>query len=302
MTLELERCAILVNPTAGGGRAERAWGRMLGAAPDLGDTRLLLPRSAEEARARLDAELERGVDAVVAIGGDGTVNLVVNRILELGLGECTACAMIPAGTGSDLARCLALSRRPAAVWHGIRHAAPRPIDAIEITTDSGQRRFAVNIASAGLSGLVGDRVNAVPQRGHLTYLLTTLGALRDYRGEPCRGLVDGEEIYDGSFFLVAVANGQYFGKGMRVAPAAVLDDGLAEVVVIPPLPLWQAPWRMPQFLTGRHVRWASVLTRRGREVRFEPHGKLPSFDVDGEVIPSGPATFRLLPGALRLLA
>ncbi len=293
---------MLVNPTAGGGHAGRVWERLLADEPRLADAKLILAADAEASRRQLDEGLAGDVDAVVALGGDGTAHLVVNRLLETASAERVAFGLIPAGTGSDLARCLKLPKRPAEGLRRLLAVEPRTIDALEVTTDAGERRFSINIASAGASGAVDERVNAVLDRSRLTYLWETWQALRKYQPTPCRVVADGEDFYDGEFFVVAVANGRSFGGGMHVAPRASIDDGLADVVVVPPIPLWQFPYRMPQFLAGRHLEWPSVRFVRARSVRIEPHGQMPPFDTDGETLASGPATIRVLPEALRVLA
>ncbi len=300
--LRLERVVVLVNAAAGGGRSIRVWDRLLRRMPEIAEARLILAGDAEEARRELDEHLRRDVEAVVALGGDGTAHLVVNRILEAGRGGDVAFGLVPAGTGSDLARCFDLPRRPEAALRHVLESSPRPIDALEIRTDAGQRRFAVNIASAGISGAAGAVVNSIPERGPATYVLTALRGLLRYEPVPCRVTVDGEELYDGGFFIVAVANGRYFGHGVMVAPEAEVDDGLADVVLVPPVPLWQVPYRLPQLVTGRHVKLPFVLSRRGTSVRFEPRGELPPYDVDGETLAGGPATINVLRGALRILA
>ena len=298
---EVDRLAVLVNAAAGGGRGARAWARLLGDAPELARARLILAEDAASAGRAL-AEILPEVDAVVALGGDGTVHLAANRILEAGEGERVALGLIPAGTGSDFARCLGLAKRPREGWRRIRSAAePRAVDVLEIATDAGRRRFAVNGASAGVSGVVASRVNALSGRGRLTYLARTIGALLRYEPVPCRVLVDGEELCDGGFLVVVAANGRSFGRGMLLAPRAAVDDGLVDVVLVPAFPRRQIPlWIVPIY-TGRHLRRPGVRWVRGACVRLEPRGEMAPFEVDGETLASGPATIRVLPGALRIL-
>ena len=299
---DVARTVVTVNPAAGGGRAGRVWQRLRAAVPELAGVHTVLASDAEAARCELAGLLSRGVERVLAIGGDGTAHLVVNVLLAEGAGERVAFGLVPAGTGSDLAKSLGLPRRPEAALRQALAAEPRSIDAIRLDVAGGEGRFVVNIASAGLSGAVVPAVNANPRRGQLTYLTTTLSALWRYRPVPCRVEVDGEPFYDGGFFLVALANGQYFGKGMRVAPHAALADGRLDVVLIPPVPLWQLPYRMPQFLTGRHVRLPIVRSAKAERVRLEPAPGFPPYEVDGESLPAGPAEVRILPGALRVVA
>ncbi len=298
----MKTTAVVVNPVAGGGRARRVWGSLLEAAPELADAHLLLTGDAMATRVELQRRLAAGATRVIAIGGDGTAHLVANVLLAEGCGERVALGLVPAGTGSDLARSLGLPKRPEDALRHVLAATPRPLDAIAVEVAGGEPRFAVNIASAGLSGAVDLAVNANPHRGQLAYLAATLSGLLRYRPLPCRVTVDGELLHDGGFFVVAVANGQYFGKGMRVAPAAVPDDGLLDVVLVPPVPLWQLPFRLPQFLSGRHVELPFVICRRARSVLFEPGPGFPPYDLDGETLTAEPAELRVVPGGLRILA
>ncbi len=302
----IEETAVLVNPAAGGGRAGRVWDRLVAAVPELAGARRVAGAGAGAARAELEELLAGDMRRLIAVGGDGTAHLAANAILAAGRGERVDFGLVPAGTGSDLARGLDLPARPEAALRRALAAAPRPIDAIEIRTDAGERRWAVNTASAGLSGAVVVGINANPRRGKLAYLSATLRGLLRYRPAVCRVEVDGEELYDGEIFLAAVANGRYFGNGMKVAPEARLDDGHLDVVAVPPVPLWHLPYRLPQFLTGRHLKLPIVRFRKARRVRLEPRqggpDPFPPYEVDGEVLASGPAELRVLPGALRVLA
>ncbi len=300
--MNASRTAVLINPAAGGGRAGGLWKRLEGAAPELDGVRLIRASGADAARAELADSLEQGIRRVLAVGGDGTAHLVVNTLLTAGCADRVDFGLVPAGTGSDLARGLGLPRDPLAALRHALAAEPRSIDALVVETDGGDRRFAVNSASAGMSGAIVPAVNANTRRGRLSYLTTTMAALLRYQPVPCRLEVDGEHFFAGEFFLAAFVNGRYFGNGMPIAPEASFDDGRIDVVLIPPVPRWQLPYRLPQFLTGRHVELEIVLTRRAKRVRLEPAEGFPPFEADGECLPAGPAEVRVLPGALRVLA
>ncbi len=293
---------FVVNPAAAGGRAHTLWTALCSARPELADAQVLLAEDADSTVAAIERALTGPMQRLVVVGGDGTLHLAANTLLARGRGAAVALGLVPAGTGSDLARTLDLPRDPEAALIQAMGGMPRLLDAIQLDTDDGRRRYVVNIASAGLSGMVDVAVNASPGRGAGAYLWATLTALWRYRPRRCRITVDGTPWYDGPLFLLAVANGRCFGRGMQVAPRAEPDDGLADVVLVETLPRWQLPLRLPRLYLGTHLRLAAVRWRRARRVRLEPYEELPPFDVDGEVMASAAAEFTILPGALRVSA
>jgi len=298
----VKNIVILVNPAAGGGRGLRRWQRLRAAVPGVSAARIIEAERAEESRAHLAAALEGGgVERVIVVGGDGTAHLVANTLLETPEEKRPAFGLVPAGTGSDLARGLGLPRRPAVALQLALEAAPRPMDAIALETEDGRKRYVLNIGSGGLSGAVVMAINANPRRGPLSYLLSTVSALLSYDPAPCRVIADGEVLHKGSVFLVAVANGRFFGKGMKVAPHASTDDGLLDVIVVPPVARYKLAYRLPQFFTGSHVRMKQVTVRKVKRVRIEPGPSFPPYELDGEIFPAAAAEFRVLPGALRVL-
>jgi diacylglycerol kinase (ATP) len=226
---------------------------------------------------------------------------VANAILELGLGDQVAMGVVPTGTGSDLARSLGIPTRPEAALRVALAAQPRPMDVLRVATDDGRGEYVLNVASAGISGLVDEAVSRLRRRSALAYLMVSLGAVWRYRPVHCRVAVDGVPWHDGALLLLAVANGASFGGGMRVAPGAVVDDGHAEVILVQPVARWQLAVRLPQIYLGTHVRAGFVRAGRGQQVRIEPVGPLPPFDLDGEAVASAAATITLAPGALNVL-
>lgn len=297
---------ILHNPHAGRGRSAEVWQRLLRDVPELAECEAVRAGSAE---GMIDALAQRltqnggDVVKVLALGGDGTGNLAVNGLLRAGRGDVPL-GLVPAGTGSDFARHLGLPRDAgAALRHALARdpADARPADAIEIRTESGVHCHAFNIASAGLSGAVDVAVNRARLHGGGSYRAAILGTLLRYGAVSGRVEVDGEPFHDGPLYLVAMANAPFFGQNIKVAPDARIDDGLLDVVFIPPFPKWQLPFRLPLLFLGKHTAMKAVRVRRAREVRIVPADGFPPYDLDGEILPAEPATFRVLPGALRVL-
>lgn len=294
--------AAVVNPTAGGGRAGALWQEIVRRVPSLAEARLVRATGADAVRAELLAQLDRGVERVVVFGGDGSMHLVGNILLDSGRAADVAVGMVPLGTGSDLPRALGLPTDPAACAERVMSVRPRPVDALELTTRDGRRRYVMNVASAGISGLVDEAVNRMPNRGASAYLRATLSALLHYRPVPCKVSIDGEPWYEGGITVLAAGNGTSFGRGMTVAPHARIDDGEVDVVLVLPVPRWQVPFRLGSLYGGRHLETDFVRWKRGRSLEIEPLAPLPPFDLDGEVFPSDAATIRVLPAALRMLA
>ena len=262
---------FLVNPAAGSGRGAAVWRALLDSHPELRGARVVRESDPAAARAAVVAALAAGTGrALVAVGGDGTVHHAANALLAAGLGGHVPLAIVPAGTGSDLARSLGIPMGAGGALELALAGGPRPLDAIEVRAGAAEPRWVVNSASAGLSGVVVEAVAALSRRHAASYVLATVRALVRYRPLPCRVEVDGEPFYEGPAFLWAATNGPTFGKGMRVAPRARLDDGLADVVVVGDVPRWLLPLRLPQVLLGRHLGRPRIHHRQGRRVRWEP--------------------------------
>ena len=295
----MKEALVIVNPAAGGGRAGATWSQLEPLAHRLAEIASVTPAGAEATRVAVAAALDQGYGRIVAFGGDGTAHLVAGALLAAGAGERVTLGIVPAGTGSDLSRALAVPRKVPAALRRALLGPPAPIDAGRCTGEKSSFYF-VNIASAGVGGLVDEMVNAMPGRGTTAFLRATLTALRRYRCVPVRISLDGEAWYEGPILVAAVANGISFGKGMRVAPEAKPDDGLFDVVVAGEVGGLDLLRRLPQLYLGLHLNAKPVRYRRAKEVRLEPLAPLPVFDADGETYPSGPATFTLLPAALRV--
>lgn len=306
----LAETVFFVNPRAGSGRAARVW-EALRARHRLAERAAVVMADAPATAAtQLDAVLAGhpapGSPAlppprrVIAVGGDGTAFLAANRMVASPRRDALALGFVAGGTGSDLAANLGLPKRPEAALARALSAAPSAVDFVRVTAGE-ERRVVLNVASAGLSGLVAERVNARAKRGALVYLAATLGALAAYRPFPGAVEVDGEPWFRGEIYLLAFANGRTFGKGMQVAPQAEVDDGLADVVVVGAMPPWRVPFELPRLFTGRILFARPVHWCRGRDVRLLPDGPLPPLELDGETLPGGPADYELVPGGLMVL-
>lgn len=295
----LRRPRVILNPTAG--RVRRY--------PCVVDDLLRLP-GAELRRTRrpghatlLAREAAReGCSPVVVAGGDGTVHEVVNGLLpESGGVPPAPLALVPLGTGNDLARSLGVPMEPHDALRVLGAGRVRRVDVLRAVT-GGCERHVVNFAIGGFAGDVADRVTPEARRrwGGLLYLRAIaqgLPALRRYR---TRLVVDGETLPPLDLLAIIVANGRRVGNGIPVAPRAEMDDGRLDVVAVRGDVPARVPLTVVRVLAGRHLAAPGVLWRRARRVEIRSEPTMP-MNADGQALGSAPATFRVLPGALPVL-
>lgn len=299
--------AVIANPAAGAGRGRalvRTLGPLIAAGASLRETR------APGDGVRLAREaVEGGARELISVGGDGTHSEVVEGILQAGLPAASvALRPLHAGTGGDFRRLL----------HPGHPAPERPDDWLAddaVAVDAGHLAFVdlngapaerhfLNLCTFGLGGLVDRYVNASSKRlgGRASFLLATLRAFLKWRPSPVHLHADGEDLGVHEITNVVVGNGRYCGGGMHLAPDALLDDGLLDLLVIPHASLPRALRALPHLYDGRVDRLPGALTRRARQIRATPlDPDRPAWlDVDGEDLGRLPATLSVVPGAIRL--
>ncbi|WP_258868143.1 diacylglycerol kinase family protein [Alkalilimnicola ehrlichii] len=208
--------------------------------------------------------------------------------------------LVPVGSGSDTARGLRLVAKPKAALERALGVAPRPVDVMRLTQGEATR-WVVNIASVGVSGMVAAEVNKLDRRWAGTYLWTALKSLARYRPGQVRVFLDGELWYEGGVVLMAIANGTVFARGMRIAPHALADDGLADVVLVQDVPVRQILPYVPRLYNGGHLKAPFVRWQRAARVRVEPVGELPPFELDGELTDPQTAEYEVISGALQVV-
>ena len=231
-----------------------------------------------------------GCDLVVAAGGDGTVNEVVNGIA----GSRTALAALPIGTGNVWVRELKLPLRPEA-------AAAALLDGATYALDLGQAgdRYFLLMAGVGFDASVTRRVRPELKRrfGVMAYLLQALTIARDVRGTRVRIELDGRPV-KGHVLMVVISNSRLYGGFLQITHHASLTDGLLDVAVIKGQDARVAPVHLLSILLRRHSANPDLLYHRAREVTISGSAPL-DVQVDGDVIGVTPMTFRVVPGALQ---
>jgi len=257
------------------------------------------------------AALAEGYELIVAMGGDGTISEVVDGFFTpagKAIRPEAALGVLPFGTGGDFRKTIAAPKELVAGAAALRGRNTEAIDVGQLTytthDDTERVLHFINIASFGIGGLVDELVNTTTKAlgGAVSFALATLRALVEY--EPQRVLLslDGGQATEVEIQNIAVANGRFFGGGMKVAPHARLDDGQFDVVTLKPMGLSDYLLCGHRLYNGTHLSLAQVEASRASRVVAQPADPAEAvlLDVDGETPGKLPATFELLPGALRL--
>ncbi|MBK8480251.1 MAG: diacylglycerol kinase family lipid kinase [Proteobacteria bacterium] len=305
------RALVIANPQSAGGALARRWSQVAALLQEqLGAHQVRFTRQRGDARTLSRAAIDQGFELIVAVGGDGTISEVVAGLFddagplrpELLLG------LVHFGTGGDFCRSTGTPRQLRRGIRALRGQAYRSIDVGRVTYQAAdgrpQARHFANIASFGLAGLVDQLANSSSKAlgGRLSFALATARALRRY--EPARVALRLDEGPSVALTVqnVAVANGRYFGGGMQIAPAAELDDGLFDVVVVEALSALAMLRHGHRLYRGTHLGLPQVRVQRARRVEALPLVSDPPvlLDVDGEAPGQLPARFEIVPGALRL--
>ena len=274
--------AVIINPISGGPRPGQAEARARLATDAVRanreEPRVFVTERAGHARELAKAAAADGARLVIAWGGDGTINETASA---LAFGQVPL-GIIPAGSGNGLARELGISVDPRQAIANAVRATPRPIDVGEI-----EGRFFVNIAGIGMEAHVASRFNAAdnPRRGFLGYIAITARAVFSYVPQRYRITADGRQI-ERTAVLVSIANSPQFGNGARIAPGALVDDGLLDLVMIEERSRFGTVCQMPRLFNGTVSRIPGCTIDRVRDLTIEADNPM-TFHVDGEPIEGG---------------
>ncbi|MCD6288338.1 MAG: diacylglycerol kinase family lipid kinase [Candidatus Hydrogenedentes bacterium] len=305
------RCVVIVNPAAAGGKAAELWPRIEESVRDVfGDHEVRFSTSLDNAGLLARDALRDGALTVLVVGGDGMCSAVANGFIEDGqpVSPDAALALIPAGTGSDLARTLGIPRKPVAAIESLRTARRLPTDLIRCSytnSDGGQSvRYVLNASQIGFGAVVAGRVNRSSKRvrGTLPYLAIALATLVQWRHIPVTLDLDDRATIRANILEIAVANGQYFGGGMHIAPRASIQDGRLDLVIVPKIGLGRALAFIPPLYRNGILGRNGVIWRQCRKitVRSDDEIKTP-IEIDGEDVGCLPATFEVIPQPISVL-
>lgn len=299
---------FVVNPKSANGATGRRWAELAATI-----ARTLSDFGVEFTKGPLDAvhitrnALRGGYDCIVAVGGDGTINEVVNGFFEDGkvLNANAVLGVLPRGTGGDFRKTFDWSPDFDAAIRRLKTPETRPFDVgrLDFVGHDGkpQTRYFANICSFGVSGLVDLEVNNTSKAlgGKVSFIWGSLKALTRYRDQRVRVTFDDQPLEELMVTTLSVANGKFFGGGMKVAPDADVSDGLFDVVVWSGYGLVDFVVRSKNLYSGAHVHQQGTRVLRAKKVVAESDEKV-LIDCDGEQPGMLPCSMTILPSAIRL--
>jgi YegS/Rv2252/BmrU family lipid kinase len=292
---------LLVNPTGGGGKSARLAAGVERSLRGCGlDVRRVDTEGLDHARDTAAAAARNG-EQVVTLSGDGLVGAAVDALRAI---PDAVLGVLPGGRGNDLARVLGIGDDALAACEIVRAGVTRAMDAgvVHASGDAGPGRAFVGIASVGFDSDANRIANEAPSwLGGFVYAWGALRALATWRPAHFEIVLEpGGERFEFSGYSVIVANSRVYGGGMHVAPDAMLDDGLLDVIAIEAVSKLRFLLNLPRVFKGTHVHLPSVRVFRAAQVEVTADR---SFDVyaDGDPIASLPARVSALRAAVRVL-
>jgi diacylglycerol kinase (ATP) len=303
------RAVFVINPTSDHGRTGKLWPQIASEARMRGlEIAERVTQEPGHATSLTRDALLAGEQLIVAVGGDGTVNEVVNGFCDdagVPLVTTARLGVIERGTGCDMIRTYAIPKRVRDAVALLSGGRDRRIDLGQASYLAGGEavsRMFVNVGSCGLTGDVARRANSSTKRfgGTASFLYATAAAFASWRNCPFSITIDGAARRMLVANNVICANGRYFGGAIRIAPDAAPDDGLFDVIMIGDVGKVDLALNAHRLYRGTLARHRLVEVTRAARIVVEPERQLP-VEIDGEQPGTTPVTFQIVSGALRLV-
>ncbi len=290
----MKRC-VIVNPKAGSVKDLEGLLKQL---ERLESTNIHVT-SAPGAAEKFARDMARdGCAEIIAAGGDGTLNEVVNGIAERM--DQVRVGLIPLGTGNDFARCLELPNEVEANIDIVISGGTTALDVVRAQSD--YPRYFLNVSAGGFSGLVDEKLTPELKKtwGPLAYVRSAAAALPELRAYRTTVELDEGDVHDVDLYNVVIANGRFVAGGLPIAPEANPADGLLDVVLIAARPAAEMALLAAQILMGKHLHSDAITVHRTTKVAVRSKPGM-WFNVDGELVGNEPIVFEVMPRALQFV-
>lgn len=295
---------LIVNPIAGAGRTAKKWPQIMALLKSIGlHFEHDLTEAPGHARELAKSAAKKGYELVVSVGGDGTINEVVNGLYDADNITNVMLGIISTGTGRDYIRTIGIPRAYQEACQCLISPRKLTVDiGVVEYTGSGQtvKRLFVNFAGLGFDAEI---VKATTQKfkalsNTASYLMGLLTTLLLYKNKEISLVIDGEAA-ERKVCTVLISNGKYGGGGMLAAPDADPTDGLLDVLIIGDLNKPDLLWSLPRVYKGTHLTHPKVTMKRAKEIEIRSAEPV-SLQADGELLGELPARFYVLPAALNI--
>lgn len=297
------KAVAVINPVAGAGRVKKNIEKIRRFLKEVfGDVSFLFTESPLHAIELTRRALHEEVEVLICIGGDGTLNEVINGFFNKkgGVGSGTKLFILPVGTGSDFLKSFGIKkglRKPSG------NTARLDVGLCEYVSKNREKkkRFFINILDFGIGGEVVRRVNESSKvwGGFFSFLKGSITGLLSYRPARIIYEVDGKR-FEGRPTGVIVANGKFFGGGMRIAPDADPSDGFFDIVILEEMSIAKFLRYGYRVYKGTHVELSEVKVMRGKQVKIKVLDGVCPIDMDGEDIGYAPSVVKIIPSAIEM--
>jgi diacylglycerol kinase (ATP) len=249
--------------------------------------------------------INEGVDYLIAVGGDGTINQVANAYLHSAVGREIPIGIIPVGRGNDFVKSLGVKKDLNSLLQAIQNNRIQAIDIGLLTFQNNDQkpinRFFINIADIGLGGLATQTVNSSPKflGPDLTYAWAIFKSLISFRSQKVK-INTPDWSFEGAVMSVCMANGKYFGSGLCIAPEAKLNDGIAEIVLIGNVSIWDYIKKISKLKKGKKIIHPEVFYKKAKSCVIESHQPMP-IDLDGDFVGCTPLKMEMIREKIKFL-
>lgn len=296
---------VIVNPASNQGRTRKRWRQIKEALRAfLKEFKTEFTEKPMQAAEISRSAIKDGTELIVGVGGDGTMNEIANGFYENRkiINSEAILGILPSGTGCDFSRGLHIPSGFRRAMEIITRPVTHKIDVGRISflnyKNKQEERFFLNISDFGIGGEVVQHMR-IHQMKHkkASYLKSVITTFMNYKAKKLRIRIDGKEIPPDDYMIGAVANGPIFGKGMKIAPEAALDDGLFDFILVKKMAKWEFFRNLIKLYRGTHLSHPKVSFFRGKKIEASSASdkKKVLIEVDGEQVGMLPVSFEIIP-------
>lgn len=302
----LFKTQVIVNPESNRGRTRKKWQEIKEALKSfLREFKYEFTEKPLQAIEISRDAIKGGTELIVGVGGDGTVNEIANGFYEDQrlINPNTVLGVVPSGTGCDFSRSLNI---PSGIKNALKvitqpQSLHIDIGRANFINHSGhlEERYFLNVSDFGIGGEVVRKMDQNRlQHNTSSYLKSLVSTFMHYKNKRLRLRIDGRDIPEDEYMVGAIANGRVFGKGMRIAPEAVLDDGLFDIVLIKGMKIVDFLRNVWRIYSGTHLSHPKITLIRGKKIEaFPAQEEEALIELDGEQLGRLPAIFEVIPKA-----